>query len=556
MDPIFTEGQLNRMSREDMLSLVKTMQDHYQKQKEALEKQETRIQLLEEKTKELEFLNAMLSDRLTLAQRKRFGASSEKYADGYTQLNLFNEAEQEADPTAPEPDLEEVHPSSYKRKKRSGKKEEDLSSFETTEVIEYKLTGAERYCPDCNTKYKVVTKETVKRLKFIPARFEVVEEVTFVYSCPKCGAMKRPEKTPPLLKGSIATPSLVAGIMNAKYVNGMPLARQEREFARYDLALSTKTMAHWIIQCADRYLQPLYDLMKEELLRSKYLHGDETRIQVIDEPDQKGSTQNWMWVYLTDEYSGSPRMVLFQYERTRAGYHPAEFLGDQFGGYFTCDGYQAYHGLPGRITVTGCMAHARRRFDEALTVLKKDFTKEQLRETTAYQAMARIGMLYKIEEMIRDKSPEERYEERQKQAKPLLEAFFEWLYTLKDSVDRSSLIGEAVLYTLNQEVYLKRYLEDGHLSIDNLAAERALKNFATGRRNWLFAKSIRGAQASATVYSITETAMLNGLKPYNYLTYVMGQMKDLGPFPEKDAMLELLPWSTSLPADCHSKLKK
>ena len=130
------------------------------------------------------------------------------------------------------------------------------------------------------------------------------------------------------------------------------------------------------------------------------------------------------------------------------------------------------------------------------------------------------------------------------------------LHTEEDSVDRSSLIGEAVLYTLNQEVYLKRYLEDGHLRIDNLAAERALKNFATGRRNWLFAKSIRGAQASATVYSITETSMLNGLKPYNYLAYVMEQMKDLGPFPKKEAMLELLPWSTSLPADCYSKLKK
>ena len=556
MDPIFTEEQLNRMSSKDMRSLLKIMMQHQQKQEETLQKQETRIQLLEEQKKELEFLNAMLSDRLTLAQKKRFGASSEKYAEGYTQMNLFNEAEQEADPNASEPDLEEVHPSPYRRKKRRGKKEEDLSSFETTEVIEYKLTGTDGYCPDCNTKYKVVTKETVKRLKFIPARFEVVEEVTFVYSCPKCGAMKRPEKTAPLLKGSVATPSLVAGIMNAKYVNGMPLARQEREFARYDLDLSTKTMANWIIQCADRYLQPLYDLMKEELLRSKYLHGDETRIQVIDEPDQKGSTQNWMWVYLTDESSGSPQMVLFQYERTRAGYHPKEFLGNLFEGYFTCDGYQAYHSLPDGITVTGCMAHARRRFDEALTVLKKDFTKEQLKETTAYQAMARIGMLYKIEEMIRDKSPEERYEERQKQAKPLLEAFFEWLHTLEDSVDRSSLIGEAVLYTLNQEAYLKRYLEDGHLSIDNLAAERALKNFATGRRNWLFAKSIRGAQASAAVYSITETAMLNGLKPYNYLTYVMEQMKDLSPFPEKEAMLELLPWSNSLPADCRSKLKK
>ena len=198
----------------------------------------------------------MLSDRLTLAQRKRFGASSEKYADGYTQLNLFNEAEQEADPNAPNQIWKRSIHLLTRGRKRSGKKEEDLSSFETTEVIEYKLTGRDRYCPDCNTKYKVVTKETVKRLKFIPARFEVVEEVTFVYSCPKCGTMKRPEKEPSLLKGSVATPSLVAGIMNAKYVNGMPLARQEREFARYDLNLSTKTMANWIIQCADRYLQP------------------------------------------------------------------------------------------------------------------------------------------------------------------------------------------------------------------------------------------------------------------------------------------------------------
>jgi transposase len=549
MDSIFTEEQLNKISKEDLISLMQIMGEHQQKQ-------ETEIRLLKEKTKELEFLNAMLSERLTLAQRKRFGASSEKYTDGYTQLNLFNEAEQEADPNAAALELEEVYPSSYKRKKRSGKKEEDLSAFETTEVTEYKLEGAHRYCPDCNTKYKIVTKETVKRLKFVPARFEVIEETAYVYSCPKCGAMKRPEKAPSLLRGSVATPSLVAGIMNAKYVNGMPLARQEREFARYDLNLSTKTMANWIILCADRYLQPLYELMKEEFLAGKYAHGDETRVQVLDEPEQKGSTQNWMWVYLTDEYSGSPRMVLFRYERTRAGYHPIKFLGDKFHGYFTCDGYQAYHSLPERITVTGCMAHARRRFDEALTVLKKDFTKDQLKETTAYQAMARIGMLYKIEELIRDKSPEERYEERQKQAKPLLEAFFEWLHTLKDAVDRSSKIGEAVLYTLNQEVYLKRYLEDGHLSIDNTAAERALKNFAIGRRNWLFSKSIRGAQASATVYSITETALLNGLKPYNYLTHVLERMKELGAFPQKEDMLELLPWSSSLPDDCRSKLKK
>ena len=444
---------------------------------------------------------------------------------------------------------EETEIPSHKRKKRAGKKEEDLSSFEVTERIEYKLTGEDRYCPDCGKKYKVVTKETVKRLKFVPARFEVVEEISYVYSCPECGAMKRMEKVPALIKGSIATPSLVAGIMNAKYVNGRPLARQEREFSRYNLKLSTKTMANWIINCADRYLKLLYARMKEEFLKSRYIHCDETRLQVIDEPEQCGSTQNWTWVYLTDRYSEAPQMVLFDYERTRAGYHPKTFLGEQFEGYLTCDGYQAYHGLKDSITVSGCFTHARRRFDAALTALKKDFTKEQLQSTVAYQAMARIGILYKIEELIQDKPAEERYQERQKQALPVVDAFFEWLHSMEGSVDRSSLIGDAILYALNQETYLRRYLEDGHLSIDNNSAERAIKNFAVGRRNWPFSKSIRGADASAIVYSITETALLNGLKPYLYLTYILDQLHRIGPFPKAEELDRLLPWSKELPEE-------
>ena len=549
MEPFFTEEQLNNMSRENLIEIMKIM-------KEQSAKKDTEIQLLKDKQKELEFMNAMLSDRLALAQRKRFGSSSEKYAEGYEQMDLFNEAEASAGSEAEKPAFEEVHPSSYKRKKRTGKKEEDLSDFEVTGTIEYKLTGEDRYCLNCGKKYKVVTKETVKRLKFVPAKFEVVKEVTYVYSCPECGSMKRPEKTPPLVSGgSIATPSLVAGIMNAKYVNGMPLARQEREFARYNLNLSTKTMANWIIGCADRYLTPLYDRMKEAFLKSRYIHCDETRIQVIGEPDQKGSTQNWMWVYLTDGYSGSPQMALFDYERTRAGYHPVKFLDGRFHGYLTCDGYQAYHGLDDSITVTGCFTHARRRFDAALTALKRDFTKEQLKETVAYNAMARIGILYKVEELIKNKTPEERYEERQKQARPVVDALFEWLHSMEDSVDRSSLIGDAILYTLNQEPYLRRYLDDGHLSIDNNSAERAIKNFAVGRRNWLFAKSIRGADASAVVYSITETALLNGLKPYVYLTYVLDQIRQMGPFPKPKELDRLLPWSDNLPEGFRTKNK-
>ena len=170
--------------------------------------------------------------------------------------------------------------------------------------------------------------------------------------------------------------------------------------------------------------------------------------------------------------------------------------------------------------------------------------------------MARIGILYKIEELIQDKPAEERYQERQKQALPVVDAFFEWLHSMEGSVDRSSLIGDAILYTLNQEVYLRRYLEDGHLSIDNNSAERALKNFAVGRRNWLFAKSVRGADASALVYSITETALLNHLKPYAYLTYILDELRKMGAFPKEEELKKLLPWSEDLPEYCRTKLKK
>ncbi len=290
-------------------------------------------------------------------------------------------------------------------------------------------------------------------------------------------------------------------------------------------------------------------------LKSHYAHCDETRIQVLDEPDQKPETQNWMWGYMLDGNSDGPQMVLFQYERTRGSYHPKEFL-EGYSGYLTTDGYQSYHGLPDEIRVTGCMAHSRRRFEECLTILKKQVTKEQLKQTTAYKAMERIAMLYKIEDLIKEDPPEKKYEARQTQAKPLVDAYFAWLHTLEADVDRSSKIGDAILYTLNQEKYLRRYLEDGHLSIDNNDCERSIKNFAVGRRNWLFAKSIKGAEASAVVYSITETAILHGLRPYNYLAYVMEKISQAPQFGDSSYLNDLLPWSPTLPDDLKSNIVK
>lgn len=553
---IFTQEQLNKMSPENLRQVLLLMQ---KRQEEIVQEQSAmvqEIQLLKERNAELEFMYALMADKYAVAQRKRFGSSSEKYTDGYEQLSLFNEVEASADPAAPEPEFEEIVPKPYRRKKQKGKKEQDLSRFPVGDVVRNRLSGEEARCPECGTMMKEATKETRKFLQFVPAHFEVVEEITYVYSCPKCSSMKRAPKEPALLKGSIATPSLVAGIMNAKYVQGMPLDRQSREFARYGLVLSTRTMANWMISCSDKYLSRIFAAMKKAFLKCRFIQCDESRIQVLDEPDQDPSTKNWMWVYMTGLYQDGPKMVLFDYQRTRGGYHPKEFLEGIGECYATCDGYQPYHGLPDNIRVTGCMAHARRRFEEVLTIMKKEFPKDKLKETTAYQAMSRISMLYQIETLLKNKTPEERYQERQKQAAPLVDAFFEWLHTLKDKVNRSTKTGEAVHYALNQEIYLRRYLEDGHLPIDNNDCERQLKNFAIGRRGWLFAKSIRGAEASAVIYSITETAMVNGLKPYNYLTFVLDEMRKLPEFASEAAIQRLLPWSPDIPEDCRMQIKQ
>lgn len=301
-EPIFTDGQLHKMGKENLARVILLMQKQQipmQQQQGRLEGKVSDLQkrqnLLGGKNKELEFINALLSGRLSIAQRKRFGSSSEKYPGGYGQLELFNEAEEAANPDAAGSVMEEVCPKPYKRKKQKGKKGQDLSAYPVTETIHYTLEGEDGACPECGAPMKEVTTEATKTLKFVPAHFEVVEEAAHVYSCPKCSAMERAQKPVPFLKGSIATPSLVAGIMNAKYANGMPLARQGREYKRYDLNLGTKAMANCAIMCAQRFLEPLYNRMKGVFLKGHYAHCDETRIQVLDEPGQKAETQNWMW---------------------------------------------------------------------------------------------------------------------------------------------------------------------------------------------------------------------------------------------------------------------
>ncbi|MEG0711576.1 MAG: IS66 family transposase [Niameybacter sp.] len=522
------KDQLNNLSKDQLISLCGLLMD---------------------KNEEYESRLDYLTEQVLLTRKQKFGPSSEKLEDGAEQMSLFfNEAELIAD-TCEEPTEEIIEVPSHKRKKQKGKRDTDLSQFPVI-TIEHKLSDEEMSCEKCGGDLKVVKKEVRRYLRFVPSHFETEEHIIYVYGCKDhaCEHMVRADKEPSLLRGSIATPSLIAAIMNGKYTNGMPLARQEAEFKRYNVCVTRQQMAYWMIRCSEEYLSLLYNAFKEELLQRHYIHCDETRVQVLREDGREATTQSWMWTYRTGILEEGHGIVLFNYEQTRAAYHPKTFL-EGYNGFLTTDGYAAYHNLTETIEVTGCMAHARRKFNDALAIIPKDKQKG----TVAYEMLKRIALLYQIEDLASTKSVDERLKIRQEESKPIFEAIFEKLSELLPATDSKSKISEAIKYALNQKQYLEKFLEDGYVPIDNNACERAIRPFANGRKAWLFCNTAHGAEASAIIYSIIETAKANNLRPYDYLKYVLEVMPQYMNGTDHTFIQNLLPWSDTLPDTCRVK---
>ena len=339
-----------------------------------------------------------------LSMNKIYGKSSEKITPG--QLSLFNEAESEAKPEAPEPTTEEI---TYKRKKKQGKREEDLKDL-PTETIEYTLPEEEQQC-DCGAKLHKMSKEVRKELKIVPAQVSVVEHVKYVYSCRECekNEINTPVKTAkmpkPPIAGSIASPSAIAYVMNEKFAKSIPLYRQEQEWKRMGIEISRQTMANWMIKSSKELLESIYERMREHLLQRDILHADETTLQVLKEPNRKADSKSYMWLYRTSR--DGPAIVLYDYQTTRAGKHPARFL-KEFKGYLHVDGYEGYSLLPD-VTLVGCWAHARRYFVDALKIMppKKDNT-----PTATEEGLAFCNKLFEIEKELKDLTDKERYTAR------------------------------------------------------------------------------------------------------------------------------------------------
>lgn len=393
--------------------------------------------------------------------------------------------------------------------------------------------------------------QTSEELQVIPAQLKVIQHVQHVYACRTCehSEINTPIVTAPKPKrpisGSYASPSAIAYVVEQKYVQGVPLHRQEQQLTRLGVNLSRQTLANWVLLATERHLVPLYNHLHRRLLDQEVLHADETTVQVLQEPGRAAETKSYMWLYRTGR--DGPPIVLFDYRPTRAGKHPIEFLSG-FSGYLQVDGYAGYESIP-NVTLVGCWAHARRGFDEALKALPASARSEG---TTASEVgLAYCNRLFEIERSLKDLEPDARKAARQSKSLPVLNEFRAWLESQAEVMLPKSAFGKAVTYCLNQWEKLQMFLLDGRLEIDNNRAERSIKPFVIGRKNWLFANTPRGAHVSAVLYSIVETAKENGLKPYEYITCLLQQLPNIDAT-DPSALDTLLPWSETLPEECRT----
>lgn len=536
MAKIYTEEELNNFSRETLMAVILSMQDQISQMNTNMER---------------------LIEQIADANNKRYGRSSEKMETIAGQLELeliFNEAEALTETLyVVEPVEEDVIQPRHRKSK--GKREADLKNL-PVEVITHTLSEEKLQDVFGLDGWKQLPDEIYKRVRVQPAVYTVEEHHVAVYAGKDNQTIIKADRPKDLLRNSLLTPSLAASIMNAKYVNGLPLYRISQEFLRNDIHISRQVMANWMIQCADRYLGILYDRLHKEMYQFHVLQADETPVMVTKD-GRPANSKSYMWVYRTGKsYTDTP-IILYEYQRTRKADHPEEFLKD-YKGIVVCDGYSAYRKLDRKnpdIIFAGCWSHARRRFTEALKALPKAAQKNA-KETVAYEAVSRIAAIYHLDNQMDRQPANVRKKYRQANIRPLVEAFFVWVKEIqfKNQLSRGKTL-DGINYCINQEASLKAFLEDGEVPMDNNATESALRSFCLHKHAWKLIDSLDGANASAIIYSITETAKANDLNPFRYLEYVLTVLKDHQADTEYSFINGILPWSKKLPEICRSKAK-
>ena len=486
-----------------------------------------------------------LMEQLKLRKHQQFGASSEQTPLEQLCCNefLFNEAEAVADLSAPEPAITTVKAHTRaKTRLTTDKLPEDLP----VEEVIHELPEGDCVCPDCGNPLHKMGQETRDELKLVPAKAVILRHVRYTYACRDCEKnsdhvpIVKADMPEPVIKGGFASPEAIAHIAAQKYFMASPLYRQEQEWAQNGILLSRQTQANWLIKASELWLEPVYEALKTRLLSRGVLHTDETTNQVLHEPGKTPQSKSYMWLYRTSG-DAEHQFVLYEYQPDRKARHPAEFLKN-YTGYLHADGYDGYHSLPDNIIVVGCWAHLRRKFADIL----KTIPKEKWAGTDAWVGITYCDKLFLLEKQFSSLTPEDRCKERERLSKPLIDEFYCWIEKL-DALPKN-LLGQARHYALSQKKYLLRYLLDGRLEISNNRAERSIKPFVIGRKNWLFCNTVNGAQSSAVYYSLIVTAKENGLNPYEYLTWVLTNAPNLGKPGYVASNEDFLPGSAAIPA--------
>lgn len=538
----FTPDELNRMDHQSKNGIIFQMQDRLDK---------------------LEHDYENLIEQIRLANQQKFGRSTEKLREIAGQLSFFNEPEAFCDETAGEPDIDDVIDECLKkprRPKKKGQREEDLKDFPQEEVP-HDVSRDTLDAAFGEGNWKTMPDEIYWQLRFEPAKWIAEKHIIKVYVGTDGlhqDEFLRGDHPKTLFKGSIATASLEAAIINSKYVNSMPLDRISKDFDANGLHLSKQTMSNWTVWSAERYFTPVYEYMKARQLQAHVNQCDETTVEVIHD-DRPAGSKSYMWVHLTGELSPDPKIIVYEYQKTRHSDHPKEYYKD-FKGILVTDGLSQYHKIARELEYlenANCWAHARRDFSDTIKAIGKG-SRKVIKESAAYKALVRISAIYKLESALRELPPKERLKERQTSIKPLVEEYFAWV---KETLENKNLLpkgktADGLRYSVNQEEYLKLFLTDGEIPIDNSASERALRNFTLGRKNWITINTVRGARASAIIYSITETARANKLNVYYYIRHLLTELPrllDENGNIEQSQLEPLMPWSKDLPVDCYSK---
>jgi len=525
---------LSSLTAQQLRELASELLSQVARHDETIARQDRELQRKDGELKYRQVKIDQLTHEMAVLKRWKFGRSGEQL--DAAQLSLLDETI-DADIAAIELELDSLAPTprtdTEPGKPRRARLPPGLPRLE----IYHEPDSSVCTTPGCGCALKRIGEDISEKLDYTPGVFTVERHIRGKWVCARCDTLTQAPVPAQVIDKGIPTAGLLAQVLVAKYADHVPLYRQESIFARAGLCLPRSTLGAWVGVCGVR-LQPLVDALKNEILNHAVLHADETPVAML-KPGNKKTHRAYLWTYAPGAFEDL-KAVVYDFCESRAGAHARSFLGD-WKGALVCDDYGGYKaGFAGGILEAGCMAHARRYFFELHASNKSQI---------AQQALQYIGQLYEVEREVKGLHTDERQRIRQAKSKPLADALHQWMVLQRSQITDGSATAKALDYSLRRWGALTRFVNDGQLPIDNNWAENQIRPVAIGRKNWLFAGSLRAGQRAAAVMSLIQSARLNGHDPYAYLkdvltrlpTHKASQIADLLPHRWQPAQAESLP---------------